>query len=868
MQTITEKNIAEWFNIAIPTEIHFTIQHIAYDTRLINPEDAPQTLFVALKTPHNDGQKYIDDAIQKGVTTILRPLPTNSRNEQGVSIEVKSKYAIRENENSEPQPIVFINYLHQSEKLPDTPSKNRVGEDLQALAKAYRTQFDALKTIAITGSNGKTIVKEWLAQALALDEQVVRSPKSFNSQIGVPISIFQIEMQHTVGIFEAGISEMGEMKDLQQVIQPQIGIFTNILAAHDSGFPSKEAKAAEKALLFVDCAAVIYNYDDIYCRNALKNSTSYCFAWSRIEKTANLYILEEARNGVFTKITAIYKGEEKYIEIPFLDAASIENAIHVWATLLYLGYSQTIIRERLCSLEALEARLELKNAVNNSILINDSYSLDLDSLRIALEFMQEQDIYNKKTVILSQKYPLKNEQEKNTWIKAVAQLLNRKKVNKLVAVGEGMTQIRPLLLPQTAFFAFDTTDILLKQIDKLHLHGETILLKGARHFEFERVAELLAQRAHKTVLEINLEAIKHNFKQYKNLVGDTKLMVMVKAHAYGSGAYQVARLLEHQKVDMLAVAYTDEGYELRQNGITTPIMVMNVEENAFDALIRHHLSPEIYSLTTLRGFAAATRRFHALHDSPLQTYPIHLKLDTGMKRLGFERNDLTELCQLLLENKHLVVATIFTHLVATDNPEHDDFTAQQINLFSELYAQITAKIGYTPLRHILNTSGISRFHQRFPMEMVRLGIGLYGVDAEPTIQKNLQTVLTLKATISQIKTVQAGETIGYNRMGKATRNTRIATVSIGYADGISRSLSNGKGAFLVENQLAFIIGNVCMDMCMIDITDIPSAKEGAEVVIFGESRPVQDFATQAQTIPYEIFTNVSNRVKRVYFSTS
>ncbi len=823
-------------------------------------------MFFALKTAHNDGKKYIEDAILLGVRVFCIVNEQKSQKKIGSPRIFSENYAI-----SAEKTVKLIKIIVET---PDFSPMYAI----QTLAEGYRKQFIDLKTIAITGSNGKTIVKEWLAQAIADDAQIVRSPKSFNSQLGVPMSIFQIENQHNLGIFEAGISKINEIQALKRIIQPQIGIFTNILAAHDEGFSSKQEKADQKAQLFADCEVVIYNKDNIYCENAIKNLKNppiTTFTYSKIDKKADLFIKEktksiindENRNGFFNKITAIYKGEEVYVELPFFDDASIENATTVWATMLYLGYEQTVIRNRFYDLEALEARLEIKAAINNCTLINDSYSLDLDSLKIALNFMQQQDVYGKKTLITSAFSSGNNA----FWFEKIGKLLATKQIDKLIIVGEKTENLKPFLPEklrnENAFFSFKTTDELLQNLSISNLQNETILLKGARKFTLERVAERLSQRAHKTVLEVNMDALKHNFKVYKSLVlPKTKLMAMVKAHAYGSGAYQVAKLLQHQKVDYLAVAYTDEGYDLRQNGITLPIMVMNVEESSFDSLIRHNLAPEIYSLTVLQGFATAVRRFHAAQNTEIAVYNIHLKLDTGMKRLGFEGKDMAELCRKLLENPFLKIDTIFSHLVATDNPEHDKFTHEQVARFKKMSEKISAKIGYKPLQHILNTSGISRFNQQYQFDMVRLGIGLYGVDTAPNVQEKLQTVLTLKATISQVKEIAKGETIGYNRVGKATKKMRIGTVSIGYADGIPRRLSNKSGSFLVENQLAEIVGNVCMDMCMIDISNIPLAKEGSDVIIFGKNRPVQDFASQAQTIPYEAFTAVSSRVKRVYFS--
>lgn len=800
------------------------IEHLLLDSRQIAfPATA---LFFAIKGKRHDGHDFIEDIYEKGVRNFV------------VAQEVDTK--------AYPEANFII--------VPD------VVVALQELASFHRHQYD-LKTIGITGSNGKTVVKEWLFQLLQADFKIVRSPKSYNSQIGVPLSVWQILEDHDLGIFEAGISERGEMARSAPVLDCEIGLFTNIGPAHDEGFSSTEAKIDEKIKLFENAKAIIYckNYeliDKAIQRFKDKEIVSWAFEKGRLSKEADLLITSLEKFSGKTNIQGIFEGKTIAIQIPFVDTASIENAIHCWAVLLYLGYENDLIQKRIVALEPIAMRLELKEGIHNCIVINDSYNSDLASLTIALNFLNQQGKTPKRTLFLSDIFQTGQEPKQLYYL--VAQLLKEKKINKVIGIGKEVTHLKGNLPESIEATFFDTTNQFLQNFESGAFQNEIILLKGARKFEFERIASRLTKKVHQTSLEVNLGALIHNLTVYKSyLKPETKIMAMVKASAYGSGSVEVAKLLEFHNVDYFGVAYADEGVELREAGIQLPIMVMNPEEATFETLTRYDLEPEIYSLGLLNLFSkyVQTEKVEA---------KIHLKLDTGMHRLGFENEDLEKVLEVLKGSPELKVASVISHLAASDSLEHDEFTELQVTRFEKMYAFLFQKIGYQSLRHILNSNGIIRF-PKYQMDMVRLGIGLYGIDSSGDIQENLQVVSTLKATISQIKNLQKEETVGYNRSGKIDKPRRIATISVGYADGLLRGAGNGRFSVWVGNQLAPIIGNVCMDMSMIDVTNIPGAEEGDEVVIFGRQPRVEDLAKCLDTIPYEIFTNVSKRVKRVYF---
>ena len=811
------------------TFLQFADAQIAYlviDSRkIIFPETA---LFFAIEGTRRDGHNYIDEVYERGVRNFV----------VSQSIDT-TKY---------PE----ANFL----------LVNNVLEALQLLASAHRKQFTC-PIIGITGSNGKTIVKEWLYQLLNNSEHIVRSPRSYNSQVGVPLSIWQINNQHTLGIFEAGISTVGEMQYLEKIIQPTIGILTNIGEAHSEGFTSDVEKLTEKLQLFRHCSSLIYCKDAVAKLSDIEiNKTAFFspsiqfFSWSRLED-ATLKIVSETITTNQTEVRFLYQNDFFSLTIPFTDSASVDNAITCICVLLFLKIPVETIQQKMLNLQAIEMRMQLKKGINNCYVLNDSYSNDLSSLSIALDYLKQQSGNNKKTVILSDM--LQSGTTDEQLYQLIANELQQRNIYRFIGIGNAITkqyQLFTKAAEQTLFFS--STEQFLQQFSSHQFHDEYILLKGARVFAFERINHWLEQKVHQTIMEINLSAMVHNLKQYQQqLKPSTKLMAMVKAFSYGSGSIEIARLLQFYKVDYLAVAYADEGVELRQAGITLPIMVMNVDEAGFDALIEHNLEPEIYSFNIYKSF------HQYLVQQGISQFPIHIKLNTGMNRLGFEVTDITDLSKELSLQHTMVVKTAFSHLVASESAEHDAFTQQQATLFNQACTILQQQLPYTFIKHLANSSGIFR-HPNLQYDMVRLGIGLYGVDNADGKQLQLQPVATLKSTIAQIRTVKANETVGYNRKGKVLRDSNIATIRIGYADGFNRQMGNGIGKVYLHNQLAKVVGNVCMDMVMIDVTDIPEAKEGDIVEVFGKYLPIQQIAKWCNTIAYEVMTTISQRVKRVY----
>lgn len=796
------------------------IEHLLLDSRQIT---FPETgLFFALTGNRHNGHDFVREVYYKGVRNFVISQPIEASNFPGANfILVKNSLLA----------------LHQ-------------------LAAFHRQQFN-LPLIGITGSNGKTIVKEWLFQLLREDFAIVRSPKSYNSQVGVPLSIWQIDAHHELGIIEAGISQKGEMSRIAPIINCNLGLFTNIGAAHAEGFSSIEEKIREKLKLFISVDVLIYCQDDLRVKKEVASLACSSFSWSKSTKTKADLQIERIEHPTYnqTTIVAHFRKEPVQITIPFIDSASIENAIHCWAVLLYLKTPHEVIKKRMLRLEPVAMRLELKAGVNSCTLINDSYNSDLTSLDIALQFLDQQSQQPKKTLILSD--ILQSGQSSDRLYQQVARLIQEHDIQKLIGIGSAVPILKRYLPKSIEAIFFPSTQACLQNLQPSSFQREAILLKGARQYAFEKIAQLLAQKVHRTTLEVDLNALIHNLNVYhQKLKPETKLMVMVKAAAYGSGSLEVARLLEFHQVDYLSVAYADEGAELRVGGIQLPILVLNPEEAVFETLIRHKLEPEIYSLELLKQFAAFTANLA----TPI---PIHLKVETGMNRLGFESSQIDQLITTLRSAPQFQVKSVFSHLAASENPAHDTFTHEQVKHFENLYHKISSGLGYRPIRHILNSSGITRFSQ-YQMDMVRLGIGLYGVDSQPTTQQQLQRVLQLKASVSQIKDVSQGQSVGYGRAGEIYRPTRTATVSIGYADGLPRAAGNGRFQLFVRGQLAPIIGNVCMDMCMIDVTHIPDCQESDEVIIFGENPTVETLAQVLGTIPYEVFTGISPRVKRVY----
>lgn len=802
-----------------------TIEHLLLDSRkLLFPSTS---LFFALGGPRRSGGSFVEELYSKGVRNFVMDGSTTSDN-------IK-KYT-------------GANFLQVANVL----------TALQQLAAEHRQQF-SLPVIGITGSNGKTIIKEWLYQLLHQDYTIVRSPKSYNSQIGVPLSVWQINQQHTLGIFEAGISMPGEMKRLETIIAPSIGIFTNIGEAHSEGFENVRQKAAEKALLFVNTSLVIYCKDDVLVDEALlqlhAGNNNTLFTWGNSEE-ATLHISSIQVQPYNTVIKADYQQRKLSISIPFTNDAAIKNAITCWCMLLHLQINDEIISERMLQLKPVEMRLELKQGINNCSVINDSYSADITSLSIALDFLQQQQQHSKRTVIISD--ILQSGKSSEALYKDIAGILQQKNINRLIGIGTEISKWQDAFSGIADKIFFKSTDEFVKHFPALHFHNETILLKGARIFEFEEIGHLLEEKTHQTVLEINLNAITHNLKAYQQILQPgVKLMAMVKAFSYGSGSFEIANLLQFHKIDYLAVAYADEGVELRRAGISLPIMVMNAEEATFDMLVQHNLEPELYSFGILNAFE------EYLLQSGISNYPVHIKLDTGMHRLGFESTDITALCKKLTASAAFKIQSVFSHLAASDSPAHDAFTSQQAKAFTHACELLEQCIAYPFIKHIANTSAIHR-HKDLQFDMVRLGIGLYGVDGNEHMQQQLKNVSTLKTTIAQIKKVPAGESVGYNRSSVAQHDSLIATVRIGYADGYPRNLSNGKGSMWVNNQLAPVTGNVCMDMTMLDVTGL-DVQEGDEVIVFGEQLPVVQMAKWSGTIAYEILTGISQRVKRVYF---
>jgi alanine racemase len=788
--------------------------------RLISPDFC---LFIALITKKDNGHKYIEDAYNKGVRNFI-----------------VSEDEIRFGD---------ANYIFVEDTL----------NALQSIAAHHRSLFNH-PVIGITGSNGKTVIKEWLFQLLNPDKKIARSPKSYNSQVGVPLSVWQLKPDSELGIFEAGISEPDEMGKLQKIIKPNIGIFTNIGPAHSENFINIKQKIGEKLKLFTKVDTLIYTPDypeiqeTIIRSEILKNINA--FTWSK-KQEANLNIKQVKFGKNNSTITARFNNKEISITIPFANDASVENAIHCWATLLHLGYDNGVIAERMQKLQSIAMRLEMKEGINHCSIINDSYNSDVNSLNIAIDFLNQQNQHKNKTVILSD--ILQSGQNDDDLYEEIAQMLENKGVNKIIGIGPAISKHAGKFNIEKKFFP--GTESFLKTYSFAAFQNETILLKGARVFEFEQISQALQQKAHETVLEINLNALIHNLDYYRKKINpDTKIMAMVKAFSYGSGSFEIANTLQFHRIDYLAVAYADEGVELRKAGITVPIMVMNPDEQSFDAIIKHNLEPEIYNFRSLQLLEKATETNIIPENKPVK---VHIKLDTGMHRLGFLPDEIDELINKMLAIKSIYVQSVFSHLASSENPNDDDFTRYQIERFKEMAEKIKSHSDHHIMMHILNSAGISRFPDA-QFDMVRLGISLYGVASAEADRFHLENVSTLKSTISQIKTIRKDETIGYNRAWKAERDMRLAIIPVGYADGLNRKLSNGRGKLYINKKTVTIVGNICMDMCMADVTDI-EANEGDDVIIFGNEHPINEMADAIETIPYEVLTNISRRVKRVYF---
>ncbi len=796
------------------------IDWILTDSRsLCFPEE---TLFFALKTKRNDGHKYIADLYERGVRNFVVGTLT-----------------------TEPESYPDANFLVVGSPL----------KALQRLASRHREQFQ-VPVVGITGSNGKTIVKEWLYQILSPERIITRSPRSYNSQIGVPLSVWMMNEHTELGIFEAGISEMGEMEALKPIIQPTIGVLTNIGGAHQENFTSLQDKCMEKLQLFKDCDVIVYNGDNELISSCVSKSlfTAREIAWSTKDNERPLFIESIQKDDTGTTIKYRYLGFFKEYRIPFIDDASIENSLHCLAVALYLMVSPEDIAERMLHLEPIAMRLEVKEGKNGCILINDSYNSDFASLDIALDFMarRTEDKERKRTLILSD--ILETGQSGKLLYRQVAELVHSRGVNRIIGVGEEISASASRFEIEKNFFR--STSELIESGILSTLKNEVVLIKGARMFHFDQITDLLELKVHETILEINLNALTDNLNFYRNkLKPETKMVCMVKASAYGAGSFEIAKTLEDHRVDYLAVAVADEGADLRKAGIGSSIIIMNPEVTAFKTMFDYRLEPEVYSFHLLEELIKAAEREGATN------CPIHIKIDTGMHRLGFNPTDMPRLIERLKRQSAVIPRSVFSHLVGSDAERFDAFTRHQIETFEQAAAELQAGFSHKILRHICNTAGI----QRYPgaqFDMVRLGIGLYGID--PFTNQMLHNVTTLKTTILQIHDVPADETVGYSRKGVLNRNSRIAALPIGYADGLNRHLGNGKGYCLVNGQKAPYVGNICMDVCMIDVTDI-DCKEGDKAIIFGDELPVTVLSDILDTIPYEILTSVSERVKRVYY---
>lgn len=810
----TPDNIREILNCnSIINAQDATISYLSTDTRtLLYPAE---TLFFAITTSTANGHKFIKNAYNSGV-----------RN--------------------------FVVSCFEDEFKKYDEANFHIVEDsvkaLQQIAAFHRERFN-IPVIGITGSNGKTIVKEWLYEALGTSFRITHSPKSFNSQIGVPLSVWELEEYSTLGIFEAGISERGEMERLERIIKPTIGVLTNIGKAHSEGFSSDDEKLFEKLQLFKHSEALIFrNNPKVVSAIQKINPDINLISWGYNDNKATVNIIKIEKTKDSSTVTYICKGAQGSQTINFTDEISLQNAITCLVCGLYLGKPV-----KLDALEPVEMRLEVKNGANGCQIIDDAYSNDLSSLTEALNFMDafSKLKFEKRSLIISD--VAGSGMDGDSLYESVASLIKQKSVNKVIAIGTEISSHKEFFPLSTLFF--DSTEQFLDS--DVNFSNEIILVKGARKFKFEQIVKHLEQKRHRTVMEINLNALVHNFKKLRSYIKrETKTVAMIKADAYGCGALQVAQALSHHHCDYFGVAVADEGVELRNAGITTNIIIMDPEPSTFDLLVKHHLEPEIYSFRMLEQFAEFTAQ------NKVKGHPVHIKIDTGMHRLGFLESDMPELVQRLKGMPGVKVVSAFSHLAAAEDPAEDKFTASQIGTFTRATDYLRENLGNDIIRHILNTSGVQRLSD-YQFEMVRLGVGLYGVGLNE--KSDIQNVATLKTIILQIKEIEPDETVGYNRRGVLNRHSKIAAIPIGYADGLSRAFGRGNGYVLINGKRAPFIGNICMDVCMVDITDIEGVKEGDEVIVFNDELTISELAAKTGTIPYEILTSVSKRVKRVYY---
>ena len=808
------KQIAEITNTRFVGKNNPKINYFLNDSRSL--QSANDTLFIALKTNRNNGHQYILNLIDLGVKAFL--------------IE-ETDFDFAKFSESDVSFIISLKPI----------------QTIQLLASYHRQQFN-IPVIGITGSNGKTVVKEWLYQLLKNNYSICRSPKSYNSQIGVPLSVLNLNQTHTLAIFEAGISQTNEMDQLESIILPTIGILTSIGSAHNEGFKDKAEKISEKLKLFKGCKTIIIN-------GLEKSQVSQIIS-------ENCTVVSEFNDADFkinffeNKLELTNDKKTLLFNIPFSDTASFYNISTCITLMLKMGFKETEIEQKIKQLQAIALRLEIKNGINNSFIINDYYNSDLDSIKIALNYLQQQNRRSKKIVVVSD-----IEQSgilASNLYRQLAELLNQNKIDLLVGIGKEIINHKPLFKSNSLFFIDTASFINQFNLNSYQFSDASILLKGARSFGFENISRLLQLKSHDTVFEVNLNKLIDNVNYYRSLIKpEVKLMCMVKAMGYGSGSTEISKTLQHIGVDYLAVAYADEGVELRQSKVNLPIMVMNPEEDAFEDIINYQLEPEIYSFNILNAFVKKIDNL-GIADS----YPVHLKIDTGMHRLGFEESDLEKLAVELKKTPQLKIKSIFSHLAASDNLQQDDFTNEQFRVFEKAFELLEKELGYPMIKHICNSGGISRF-KKSHYNMVRLGIGMYGIGINENEQNRLENVGTLKTRISQIKHLKKDQTVGYNRNGKVESDTKIATIPIGYADGFSRLLGNGNHGVYINGCFCKTIGNICMDMSIIDVSNV-SCQEGDEVIIFENTQQINDLAKALHSISYEVLTNVSSRVKRIY----
>ena len=805
--------IAEIINGTLHSGIPVEIMEYSIDSRsVVTPE---HTLFFALTGNNHNGHDYIRTLYSDGMRAF-----------------VISEFREEFNQLTGANFIVVENVLTA----------------LQQLA-AHHRQHTQAEVIGITGSNGKTVVKEWLYQLLVNDHAVYRSPRSYNSQVGVPLSLLGIDPKTEIAIIEAGISLKGEMQHLQQMIQPTIGIFTHLGDAHGENFASKEEKLAEKAQLFTSCQWVIGQTGEAleYIKTRVPSTTSFLL-WGEDPK-ADIHVKTMNIALGHREVQVTFGNKHFILDIPFPDIASYENCMNAVSILLLKQYSPDVITSRVQQLSAIAMRMEIKDGINNCTLVNDYYNSDPSSFQLALNILATQDASKERVVILSDF--MDTGKAGDDLYPSIAETLRQANISLFIGIGKHLSEHRHDFSANSRFY--EDTEHFLRQEERDNFNNQIILIKGARAFQFEYIAGFLQKQSHSTILEVDLDAMVHNLNHFRSLT-DAHIAVMVKAFSYGSGSREIASLLQYHRVDYLMVAFADEGIELRAAGITIPIAVMNPEREAFDNMIMFNLEPEIYALDILEDFN------RALNKHGIKRFPVHIKLNTGMNRSGFDEQDLPQLLEFFQTERSVYIRSMFSHLAGSDETVHDEFTLGQIHLFERMTERIQAQFNYKIWRHILNSAGIERFPQ-YHFDMVRLGIGLHGISAT---HANLQPVSSFKTYISSIRNVPTDQSIGYGRKSYTTRPSRIAVIPVGYADGRNRHLSNRVGNVFIKGKRVPIIGNICMDTCMIDVTDT-NATIGDEVEIFGKHILVTELSEQLGTIPYEILTGISHRVKRVYY---